>query len=287
MTTEPSVDPGGVASAGWQDRAGEELRRWSAGTLVALLWSAAALIGWRRLADSIDVPLRPTWLLSAGGLVVMAAVGIRLLRPRRPQQPQSAQPDWLLTLLVTAAVLAFGAAVSLQGTATWGLVALWAMLLLEEAWAWWGVIGRTPRGGRVADPRWPSNVSEQRRGRPAPAIVTDGPPGEDVVQHLVRSQAADGSEELRGWLRAPFATGQRTTLVHLAFCPQFVRTPELTVEQIDGPEIVRINKALFSFGARLDLKLAVAAEGACSVLLQVSARCRPSAPAASAGQEMP
>ena len=81
-----------------------------------------------------------------------------------------------------------------------------------------------------------------------------------------------GPNELSGWLRMPFAAGQRTGSMHVAFCPPFAATPELAVEQIDGPE-VRIKTAqLLPYGARLDLKLAAAAEEPTAVLLQFSAR---------------
>ena len=93
-----------------------------------------------------------------------------------------------------------------------------------------------------------------------------------MIQQLTRSQAADGAEELFGWLRMAFAAGQRTGSIHVAFCPPFVATPELAVEQIDGPQ-VRIKTAqLLPYGVRLDLKLAAAAEEPTAVLLQFSAR---------------
>ena len=57
-----------------------------------------------------------------------------------------------------------------------------------------------------------------------------------VSQQLTRSQTADGVEELSGWLRIAFVAGQRTGSLHVAFCPPFVTTPELAVEQLDGPE---------------------------------------------------
>jgi hypothetical protein len=94
----------------------------------------------------------------------------------------------------------------------------------------------------------------------------------EVVQQLTRSQAADGSENLAGWVRLPFAAGQRTGSIHVAFCPPLCATPELLVEQIDGPA-ARIKTAqLLPYGARLDLKLAVAATEPATVLLQFTAR---------------
>ena len=97
-------------------------------------------------------------------------------------------------------------------------------------------------------------------------------PPEGVVQQLTRSRAADGTEEISGWLRTSFAAGQRTASVHVAFCPPLAAVPELAVEQIDGPE-ARIKTAqVLPYGARVDLKLAAASEEPASVLLQFSAR---------------
>ena len=39
-------------------------------------------------------------------------------------------------------------------------------------------------------------------------------------------------------MRAPLAAGQRTAIVHLAFCPQFAKAPELTVEQIEDAAVL-------------------------------------------------
>ncbi len=65
---------------------------------------------------------------------------------------------------------------------------------------------------------------------------------------------------MSGWLRMPFAAGQRTGSVHVAFCPPLRATPELLVEQIGGPEARVKTAQLLPYGVRLDLKLAVAAE---------------------------
>ena len=301
MTAEPYLDSSGTAAArplvdlrgpelGRPELGRPELGRWSAGTLLALLWCAALLIAWRRLAGTISVPLRPGLLLSVGGLVVIVAVGVRLVRRYDPAEPKSWLPDWLLPLLTTTAVVSLGAAVSLRGSATWGLLAFWAMLLGEELWAWRPAIWRRTPGGREARrscrPREMA-AHEKRPAQPRPAPVSDGGPGDDVLQQLTRSQAADGTDQLSGWLRTEFAAGQRTASVHLAFCPQFDKTPELSVDQVDGPELQRINKAVHSFGARLDLKLAEPAEKPLGMLLQVSARSKPLVPATTGRKNTP
>jgi hypothetical protein len=71
---------------------------------------------------------------------------------------------------------------------------------------------------------------------------------------------------------ALFAAGQRTGTIHVAFCPSLRVTPELAVEQMEGPE-ARIKTAqLLPYGARVDLKLASPAQESTTVLLQFTAR---------------
>jgi hypothetical protein len=76
---------------------------------------------------------------------------------------------------------------------------------------------------------------------------------------------------LLGWIRAAFAAGQRTANVHLAFCPPTAATPEVEIEQIDGPESrVQVSQVL-PYGVRVELKLSEPAEESTIVLLQFSA----------------
>ena len=97
-------------------------------------------------------------------------------------------------------------------------------------------------------------------------------PPEAVSQQFTRTTTADGGEELAGWLRISFAAGQRTKNAHLAFCPPFARAPELSVEQLDGPE-ARIKTAqVLPYGARLDLKLPPSSESPVAIVLHFTAR---------------
>jgi len=285
MTAEPSADSSGAAAAGPFDRSMADLGRWSVGTLVGLLWCAALLIGWRRVAGALNRPLEALVLLAVGGLVAAVAVALRIWWHRLPAESRTSRRDWLIMFLPSAAVLSLGAALSLRGTGTWALVVFWAMLVGEELWAWRPVVWRRLPGRRKPAPgSRPIRVDAVAKPSPHATLpgVIDGVPGDDVLQQLTRSQAADGSERLSGWLRTPFAAGQRTAIVHLAFCPQFAKAPELSVEKLDGPEIIRINQAVFSFGARLDLKLAAPAQEPLGVLLQFSARSESPAPPATA-----
>ena len=98
------------------------------------------------------------------------------------------------------------------------------------------------------------------------------PPADNVMQQLTLSQDAAGVQQLAGWLRVRLAAGQRSAAIHVAFCPPFSKTPELTAEQLDGPA-ARIRTAqLLPYGVRLDVKLAAAAAHPSNVLLRFAAR---------------
>ncbi len=90
----------------------------------------------------------------------------------------------------------------------------------------------------------------------------------EVTQQLTRSVSPDGCDVLAGWLRLEFAPRQRISNLHVAFCPPFIGTPELTALQLEGPE-ARIKIAqLLPYGARLELKLIVPSEEPAGVLVQ-------------------
>ena len=288
MTAEPSASIG-AAAADRLDRATvAEIGRCSAGAMLGLLCLAALLVVWRRAAGALGHPLPPVALIAVGATIASVAVGIRLIR--RFQSPTESPPTALnsrppsISILTTAAVLSLGVALSLPGTAAGGLAAFWAVLIVEELWAWrpsalrWFRRGSAvPRPVRFdrAEEHSPHHLPAETPPTPAlPEIAFDSsaiPPG-DVLQQLTRSLSADGVEQLAGWLRMPFSVGQRTASVHVAFCPPFPKTPELSVEQLDGPT-ARIKTAqLLPHGARLELKLAATAEEPSAVLLKFSAR---------------
>ena len=150
----------------------------------------------------------------------------------------------------------------LPGTPLLSVFAVGFVPIIEEigAWAW--------QIRRDARPKRRQAAPARRR----PAELADGPPPDEVVQQLTRIRTADETEELRGWLRVPFAAGQRTASVHVAFCPPLSVTPQLAVEQIDGPDARLKTAQLLPYGARIDLKLAAASAEAGAVLLEFVAR---------------
>jgi hypothetical protein len=252
---------------------------------LAMLVAVAAVVLVRRWAGALENPLGPVPLLTAGAATATAAAAIRagwLLVPSKRAAPRRDRAVMLLTLL---AVLTLGAGLCVAGTSSVGKRCLFTLLAVEEGLAWAWYLGRrtvrqpVPFGRRMAceavvqdNPRtgWQPVPRNPRTGwQPVPR---DDLPPKDVVQQLTRSRAADGAESIAGWLRLPFAAGQRTGSVHVAFCPPLAAAPALSVEQIGGPEARVKTAQLLPYGVRLDLKLAAAAEEPADVLLQFSAR---------------
>jgi hypothetical protein len=256
----------------WLDRISgalpAKLYRPSAALVLAMLVVVSLLVLARRWAGALDNPLGPPALLITGALMAAAAVAVRVGWLLAPAVLAAPRRDRAVMLLTSLAVLALAAGVCLRGTSGVGRLFLFAPLAAEEVWAWAWYIGRPL-------------VSRTRRVRSRHTVCAgyndadDDLPAEDVVQQLTRSQAADGSERLSGWLRMPIAAGQRSGSVHVAFCPPLGAAPELQVEQMSGPEARVKTAQLLPYGVRLDLKLAAAAEEPTSVLLQFSARTVP------------
>jgi hypothetical protein len=247
------------------------LSRWVAIVLLGFLTAAALVVVARRLAGALANPLEPAILFATGVLAATAAAAIRLGWFFTPTASAANSPprrlDHAMMALTSLSVAALAAGLCVPETPALGTFLLCTLLGAEESWAWaWHI----RHSISLPVPRPPSRAPTPRARLsldPDVAVLS-----ENVTQQLTRSQAADGDEELSGWLRTTFAPGQRTASVHVAFCPPFAATPQLEVEQLDGPE-ARIKTAqLLPYGARLDLKLAAAAEEPTNVLLQFSAR---------------
>ena len=243
--------------------------RSAAVVVLGLLSAAAAVVAARATAGALHAPLEPAVLLMVGALTAVAGVVVRLgwLLPLGGKRIDQFDITVMTIASIAAAALCSGLC-SPRNTSLEIALLVRAVIVVEEGWAWlwffgkWGRNGSWPRKGPL-----PSPVREKKT--PDPFITV---PAAEVMQQLTRSEAADGSEELSGWLRLPFAPGQRSGSIHVAFCPPLRVAPQLAVEQIDGPE-ARIKTAqVLPYGARFDLKLAAAAEAATAVLLQFTAR---------------
>jgi hypothetical protein len=256
-----------------------EFARGLFGVWIGTLAGAAICLAWRRAAGALTTPLSSPFLVLAGVVVAASAVGWRIAQGRLLGKTWVLRLDWLGAALPSATVLLFGAALSLPGSDMAGVIALWAILAGEEAWAWrravWGLRRGSKRvvGSRLTRP----DGAEAPLPQVVPVRQQTSDLPENVVQQLTRARAVDGSDELTGWLRAAFQGGQRLASIHVAFCPPFERTPQLAVQQLGGPDARVKTTQVLSYGARLDLKLATAAEKPASVLLHFTARTVPHA----------
>jgi hypothetical protein len=256
------------------------LARYGAAVMLGLLTAAAVTVVARRVVGALATPLDPVTLFAMGLLVATTAAVIRLgwLLPA-VLQPKP-RLDQAVMLLTSSTVLAIAVGVCLPETPVAGKFLLCLILIVEEsgAWAWHHRRGPNcflpsrKRGQNYSSPSDPLHPVLSHPRQPSPEINSSAPFSEDVTQRFTRSQAADGSETLSGWLRAAFAAGQRTGSVHVAFCPPFAATPELKVEQLDGPETRVKTAQVLPYGARLDLKLVAVAAEPTDVVLQFSAR---------------
>ncbi len=262
------------------------LVRAAAGLCAGALFSAAGFLWLRRAVGAVSTPLS-TAALAGLGLSLAAIAFVSRQVWRRTGTTRSAYI--LLSCLVTASALAFAAAATLPGSSSLGLLWLWLMVVGEALWGWWprrpAPVGQiTP----VSCPSQPPVADTEGRAQFDQAIADSTfslpLPQEHVTQQVTRLLEPDGTERIVGWMRVSFEAGQRLASVHLAFCPPFARSPEATLERLEGPQ-VRIKRAqVLPFGARFDLKLDTPAEQRSDLLLHVAAEVQRE-PAAPSGAE--
>jgi len=276
--TQPTAADAEPSHPNARAQASMEFLSWTAATVAVLLPALAGVVLWRRLAGALQNPLPVVPLVATGVLVALLAGGVRLAwRPCFGQRP--AFPiGRLVTVLPGVALVALAFAWSLPGTSAYGLVALWAVIVLEESYSFRGVLNRRAAAPlpKTGGEHRPLPTVEARLGRAAPVSPPQlDRPVEGVLQQLTRTREADGTDRLGGWVRAPFAAGQRTESIHLAFCPAFEQAPRLEVQQRGGPAARVKTAQLLPYGARLDLKLAATAESPDWVLLEFTAESPP------------
>lgn len=261
----------GLEMAGRSSRSRHAWREQVAIAMLAVLSALALLLAWRRMAGALDRPLDALTLAVLALIFSATACTARRL--------EFAARDFRWNLWPASALGVLGVALSIPGTPALGLVALWAILIAEETYAWW------PRASVDAPPAASPTPTETATPRPTsarpPASELDDVDeaceeslADDVVQQFTRRQLPDGTELVEGWLRVDLAARQANASAHLGFCPPLARPPELTCEQIGGPSARIKLPQVLAHGARLDLKLARAADTPQTIVLHFSARCR-------------
>jgi hypothetical protein len=221
------------------EQAGDDWRVAIAPALVASLALALAVAFFlfvRRLSGALDAPLALAPLLLTANAILAWSAAIRLrLRDRRA--------DWLAALVLAL----FAVACSYPGNRPID----WLVWLAAIA-----AFGLLPA----------------RHSSPAIGSEKDA---EQLLQLLTRSRAADGSEAIHGTLLAEFAAGERTQVLHVAFCPPFERLPTVEAEVADGPACDVKTAQILHQGARLEARLSRASTTAQRVNIDFAATDRP------------
>lgn len=93
----------------------------------------------------------------------------------------------------------------------------------------------------------------------------------DAVHWMGRTVEADGTERLQGSTVADFASGQKQTIVHLAFCPPFAATPEFSCDSGTDSACRLKVAAVYPYGARIELKRTEAGDEPAKVQIRYAA----------------
>lgn len=248
---------------------------------------AALVLALRRVSGALVHPLSIAILIPAGFFAAISAFGIRMLWRHSTQRIAPSRGDLIMDVLLGTSLPIFAAALSLPGTSAWGLAFFWLLIAAYEIWAWAPRAGhwfRRPRHEKTDPKQFRIDPAQSVAARIEPAGALPGAisnsltapilPAKGVTQQLTRSTTAQGGDLLCGALRLDLAAGQRTGNLHVAFCPPFADTPEITAVQADGPE-ARIKIAqLLPYGIRMDVKLLTPSDERAGVLVQFSARCK-------------
>lgn len=189
--------------------------------------------------------------------------------PRRAEQISTAV---LRTVLTVASFCALGA-LSFRGTSGLVLLTVWGTTLGIE-YARWRPVLRTFELPTIELRRRARMLRLAESSADLEEAERDEPSAEDVTQQLLRRQSA-GRERVEGTLRVMFVAGERSRAAHVAFCPPLEGKLACSAEVADGPSAtVRVTQ-LLAWGARFEVKLDRAADGAESVDLEFVAEGSP------------
>jgi hypothetical protein len=269
MKLLPLAAGAAAAPAGAQYRYARRAAVGLGNTALVLLLAVAAIVLWRRAAGALHEPAGPPLGLAVGIVAASLAAAVRLAPRDTLRLARWQRLAWAAA--PSLGLLTLGASLSVAGMSWPAMAAMWGPMLIEEAWA----VGRHDRALRdqhsSVQPHEPAPLLGPAFGLITASLAEPEADGQ-VTQQLTRSRADDGSEVLAGWLRLAFEPGQRQATAHLAFCPPFAQVPELDVRQIEGPAARVKTGQVLPYGARLEVKLNVAAEHPLDIRLRFSAR---------------
>ena len=224
----------------------------------------------RRWTGGLTQPIPVLGLLAVGSVLAVLAAACRWqLFHGDSEASISYRRAW--SLAVALLLVMFASILSLPGTSQVGLCLLWGVVLIEEAavhgigW-YYGTLRGSSGGarqeriasqiiGRVSHDA--STVADEEQPKSNLFGLPDGEghgfPGE-VWQQLTHTRDGSGQGAFYGRLRGEFAAGQRSTSLHVAFCPPLETVPQVFAEQLEGPEVTIRTVQVLPYGIRFDVK---------------------------------
>ena len=270
--------------------------------LVCMLLGSAVVLILRRGAGALAQPLPAGWLLIVGLIVACAVIAARRMIQR--QELISAAP-WLRQTILwgpTLAVAMFAIALSIEGTSLLALAAYLVLIVGAEFFAEQGTLPAFWTGVRKRLAPSLNKPAQKAINRPAPSQITESavnqssdttslhgnvagsslldsalddvdeeeleePLDENVWQQMSRMRTEAG-EIITGWVKTEFQPGERTAVLHVAFCPPLLQAPQVQIEQLSGPAArIKVGQVLPQ-GARFEIRLNTSGTQAETLMLE-------------------
>jgi hypothetical protein len=231
----------------------------------------AVLLAVRRLSGAVAQPIAGPILIPLAAAIAAASVIVRLwmLPARRASQLRFGICDWLVLVVPSLALAILLVAVITPGT-NW-LAALAALLfagLIERVfWRHVAVMLRPREAPATSPPRSNEAAADE------PAADESYPA--NLLQQIIRTREESG-EAIHAVLRAEFQPGEQMQVLHVAFCPPLDEAPQLEAFIAGAIDADVKVTAAYSFGARLEVQLALPAAEATNVLVELTGQssCR-------------
>jgi hypothetical protein len=214
------------------------------GVAIALAASAAALRVW----------------LTSEQFVLSTQYSVLRTRQARGSPSQSGFVFPSLWIAPGIAMLLVLATLTIPGTPHWGTAVAWIALLGSEAASWLAFLNPSIVRTRNSTVVRATDTTQQDADEP------ELPAG--LVQQMTRVRQDEG-ESIQALVHCQFATGDRFSVAHLAFCPPLATPPKLTAHALDHSTAeVRITHSE-TFGARIEVRVPRGEDAAQGVVVEV------------------
>lgn len=240
--------------------------------LLGLIVLVAMVLVLRRSAGGLTTPLSTPALAACGATLALASIAMRVLQPGTGHASEFWRTAWRAA--PTAANVLIASSLSIRGTPSGGVFALWMLAALGELAGqlicqWSAARARSELGANRA--RTALGTSDG----PALAIITPSAShdhearadDDGISQRFIRRCDERGRELLSGWLRVDIAPGERTKFAHVAFCPPLLNSPQCEIDLADDQASAAVAQVLPQ-GARFELKLPRPATAPTSIALE-------------------